>query len=64
MLNAFLETFSCVYSEMKLTIISFSQKLMKGGGVGIRAEIWRIFQKLINGGRDDYSALESNVLLH
>ena len=37
MLNALLETFSCVYSETMLTIISFFQKLIKGGGVGIRA---------------------------
>ena len=32
MLNAILETSSCVYSETMLTIISFSQKLIKGGG--------------------------------
>ena len=31
MLNALLETFSCVYSETMLTIISFFQKLIKGG---------------------------------
>ena len=37
MLNALLETFSCVYSETMLTIISFFQKLIKGGGVGKRA---------------------------
>ena len=37
MLNALLETFSCVYSETMLTIISFFQKSIKGGGVGIRA---------------------------
>ena len=36
MLNALLETFSCVYSETMLTKISFFQKLIKGG-VGIRA---------------------------
>ena len=36
MLNALLGTFSCVYSETMLTIISFFQKLIKGG-VGIRA---------------------------
>ena len=32
MLNALLETFSCVYSETMLTIISFFQKLIRGGG--------------------------------
>ena len=32
MLNALLETFSCVNSETMLTIISFFQKLIKGGG--------------------------------
>ena len=36
MLNALLETFSCIYSGTMLTIISFFQKLIKGGVV-IRA---------------------------
>ena len=36
LLNALLVTLSCVYSEIMFTIISFCQKLMKGG-VGIRA---------------------------
>ena len=31
-----LETFSCVYSEIMFNIISFFQKLIKGG-VGIKA---------------------------
>ena len=45
-----------------LTIISFFQKLIKGGGVGIRAGGgWKIFQKSISGGGDDYSVLESTV---
>ena len=29
------------------------------GGVGIRVGGWKIFQKLISGGGDDYSVLES-----
>ena len=36
-MNALLATLSCVYSEIMFTIISFFQKLIKGG-VGIRAE--------------------------
>ena len=45
-------TLSCIYSEIMFTIISFFQKLIKGGRVGIRAEGGlKIFQKLINGGR-------------
>ena len=31
LLNAFIETFSCVYLENLFTTISFFQKLMKGG---------------------------------
>ena len=48
-MNALLETFSCVYSEIMSNIISFFQKLIKGG-IGIRAGGWKIFQKLISGG--------------
>ena len=55
MLNALLETFSCVYSEIMTNIISFFQILIKGGGgVGIRAGV---FQKLMSGGGDDHSSL-------
>ena len=45
MLNAILETFSCVYSETIFTIISFFQKLIKGG-VGIRAGGLENFSKI------------------
>ena len=42
------------------SIISFFQKMIKGGGVGIRAGQLRNFQKLISGGGgNDYSVLES-----
>ena len=58
MLNALLETFSCVYAEIMSNIISFFQKLIKAG-VGIRVGGLENFQKLISGGRDDYSVLES-----
>ena len=54
--------FSCVYSETIFTIISVFQKLIKG--VGIRAGGWKIFQKLISGGGDDYSVLESTPKRH
>ena len=57
MLNALLETFSCVYSEIMSNIISNFQKSIKGGwnknGGGVEN-----FQKLISGGGDDYSVLE------
>ena len=36
LLNAFIETFSCVYSEILFTTISFFQKINKRG-VGKRA---------------------------
>ena len=50
MLNALLETFSCIYSEIMFTIISIFQKLIKGE-VGIRVGGgWKIFQNLISGG--------------
>ena len=31
LLNALFETFSCVYSEIMLSIVSFFQNLIKGG---------------------------------
>ena len=43
------------------TIISFFQKLIKGG-VGIRVGGLKIFEKLTSGG-DDYSVLESTFTL-
>ena len=43
-------------------IISFFQKLIKGG-VGIRAGGWKIFQKLISGGTIiQYSRVVGNVI--
>ena len=60
MLNALLETFSCVYSETMLIIISFFQKLIKGG-VGIRAGGLENFSKIKKRGGDDYSVLESKL---
>ena len=44
-LNALLETFSCVYSEIMSNIISFFQILIKGG-VGIRAGGLENFSKI------------------
>ena len=41
------------------TIISFFQKWIKGGGVGIKAEGLEVFSKLNKRGDDDYSVLES-----
>ena len=41
------------------TIISFFQKLTKGGGVGIRAGGLKNFSKINKRGGDDYSVLES-----
>ena len=49
---------SCVYSEIMFTIISFFQKLIKGG-VGIRAGGLENFSKINKWGGDDYSVLES-----
>ena len=42
------------------TIISFFQKLIKGG-VGIRAGWLESFSKINKRGGDDYSVLESNM---
>ena len=53
-MNALLETFSCVYSEIMSNIISFFQKLIKGG-VGIRAGRLENFSKINKRGGDDYS---------
>ena len=61
MLNALLETFSCVYSETMLTIISFFQKLIKGG-FGIRAGGVGKFSKINKRVGGDYSVLESNYI--
>ena len=58
-MNALLETFSCVYSEIMSNIISFFQKLIKGG-VGIRAGRLENFSK-INKRGDDYSVLERKL---
>ena len=60
LLNALLETVSCVYSEIMSNFISFFQKLIKGG-VGIRAgEGLENFSRINKrGGGDDYSVLES-----
>ena len=44
-------------------IISFFQKLIKGGGgVGIRVEGLENFSKINKRGGDDYSVLESKCL--
>ena len=53
------ETFSCVYTEIMSNIISFFQKLIKGGWN--KSGGWKIFQKLISGGGGDYSVLESKL---
>ena len=62
-MNALLATLSCVYSEIMFTIISFFQKLIIGGGVGIRAVGLENFSKINKGGGDDYSVLESILKL-
>ena len=49
MLNALLETFSCVDTEIMSNIISFFQKLIKGR-VGIRAGGLENFSKTIKRG--------------
>ena len=49
LLNALLETFSCVYSEIMSSIISFFQKLIKGGWNKSEGG-WKTFQKLISWG--------------
>ena len=60
MLNALLETFSCIYSETMLTIISLFQKLINGGGWNKSGGRLENFSKINKRGGDDYSALESN----
>ena len=62
-MNALLETFSCVYSKIMSNIISFFQKLIKGG-VGIRAGGLENFSKINKRGGDDYSVLESRGKEH
>ena len=57
MLNALLETFSCVYSETMLTIISPFQKLIKGG-VGMRAGGLENFSKINKRGGRLFSTRE------
>ena len=50
----------CVYSEITFNIISFFQKLIKGG-VGIRAGGLENFSKINKRGGDDYSVLEGTL---
>ena len=60
--SALLET-SCVYSEIMFTMISFFQKLIKGGGGWNKSGGLESFQKLISEGGDNYSVLESTVCM-
>ena len=57
-MNALLATVSCVYSEIMFTIISFFQKLIKGGWN--KSGGLENFSKINKRGGDDYSVLESN----
>ena len=60
-MNALLATLSCVYSEIMFTIISFFQKLIKGGGWNKSGGLENI-SKINKRGGDDYSVLESTAL--
>ena len=55
------KTFSCVYSEIMFTIISLFQKLIKG--VWNKSGGLENFPKINKRGGDDYSVLESNILV-
>ena len=61
-MNALLETFSCVYSEIMFTIISFFQKLIKGGGLNKSGGLEN-FSNINKREGDNYSVLESKMTM-